>query len=265
MYFTLRGTLPEKTKIKAEIFGLCVIIACWYFSYQFHWVPEKILPHPLSVITAFHDLHFKLGLVRNAGYSILLNVLGMMEAVALAIPVGFILGLYPLPRAIAERYLSASRFVPIPSLIGMFIAVFGIAINMKVQFLALAIFVYLVPQVILQIDKLEPIFDETVMTLGATSWQRIKYVFIPGVLPRVFNDIIVLGPISWTYIVVAEAINSTDGGIGAMAYLAGRTGKSDMLYALMITILVIGVTQDKLLNLLDKLFFKFKYAQNIKV
>lgn len=265
MYFKLRGVLPYDKKVKAEIIGGCSIVVLWYIMYSLHWLPEKALPNPLKVITAFPRLHMELGLVRNALYSLSLNVLGMLEAVVLAVPIGFILGLYPLPRAIVERYLSASRFIPIPVLMGLFIALFGIAMNMKVQFLALAIFVYLVPQVILQIDLLEPIYDETVMTLGATPWQRIKHVFIPGVMPRIYNDIVVLSPISWTYIVVAEAINTNDGGIGAMAYLAGRTGQADILWALVITILVIAVTQDKALILIDKLFFKFKYAQVCKV
>ena len=109
-------------------------------------------------------------------------------------------------------------------------------------------------------SEVEDVYDHTIITLGATKWQRIKYVFIPAALPKVTFDIIILAAISWTYITVAEAINMNGGGIGAMANMAARASRTDKVFALVIVIVLIGFCLDKLATMLDKRIFRFKYA-----
>jgi len=51
------------------------------------------------------------------------------------------------------------------------------------------------------------------------------------------------------------------GGLGSMIYMATSRGSHvDQLYAVLLLIIFIGFVQDKLLKLLDKKLFKFKYA-----
>jgi NitT/TauT family transport system permease protein len=65
--------------------------------------------------------------------------------------------------------------------------------------------------------------------------------------------------VSWTYIIIAEMINRT-GGIGGMIYLTEKATRSDMVYAILVLIILIGFLQDKLFYWGDKKSFKFKYA-----
>jgi NitT/TauT family transport system permease protein len=130
---------------------------------------------------------------------------------------------------------------------------------MKVSFLAVGIFVYLLPTVILRVDEVKEVYVQTVKTLGASRWQVIKTVFIPDVLSRAFDDIKVLAPISWTYIIIAEMINKT-GGLGSMAYLFGRQSRADKAFAILVIIIFIGIVLDKIFTGLDRLFFPHKYV-----
>ncbi len=258
--FELRGTLPHRTKIIIEIGGICFFMFVWWLITTTGWVTTGILPTPQSVLKSFPSLHFEDAIVRHALFSIKLNLLGYLEAVAIAIPLGFLIGLFPIFRALLERHVTAARYIPLSAVIGLFITWFGLYSMMKVQFLALGIVVYLLPTVVQRIDEVKEVYVQTVTTLGATKWQQIKTVFIPDVISRVSDDIRVLGAISWTYIIIAEVVNKSEGGIGAQIFTVARQSRTDKVFGILLIIILIGFLQDKLFLWIDRRFFKHKYA-----
>jgi NitT/TauT family transport system permease protein len=225
----------------------------------FKIVPQSLLPPPVSVLGSFKSLHFEDQLVRNCCYSIKLNIFGYLEAIIIAIPLGFIMGLFPIVRAATDRYIKALRFVPLAAATGLFIAWFGIGDNMKVQFLAASILVYLLPVVIQRVDDVETVYVHTAYTLGANKRQTILSVFVPAVLSKMFDDVRILVAISWTYITIAEALNMT-GGVGAMAVQCARKSRIDKVFAILFLIVVIGYFQDAVFKKLDKVLFPYKYS-----
>jgi NitT/TauT family transport system permease protein len=64
--------------------------------------------------------------------------------------------------------------------------------------------------------------------------------------------------ISWTYIIVAE-LAGIQGGLGSLIFLGERQSNVGKVYAVIFIIIAIGIVQDLLFKLLDRLFFKFKY------
>jgi len=257
-FFELRGELPKSVNITIAIVGFITLLGIWTLVSFLSLIPSTLLPSPWNVLISFQELHFQDALVRNAVYSIRLNLLGYIEAVAISLPLGFVIGLFPAVRACFNRYIEAFRFIPLAAATGLFIAWFGIDDNMKIQFLAVSIIVYLLPVVIQRIDEVEKVYVQTAHTLGANTWQKITTVFIPAVLSRIVDDIRVLVAISWTYITIAEALNMT-GGIGALAYQCARKSRIDKVFAVLVLIVLIGFIQDKLFKSLDKALFRFKY------
>jgi len=170
---------------------------------------------------------------------------------------GFIIGLFPLFRSLLAKYIDAIRFVPLAAVTGIFIAWFGIYTNMKVQFLAFGITVFLLPVVVQRIDEVEETYLQTAYTLGATSWQTIWSVYWPYVTSKLIDDIRVLTAISWTYIIVAEMVNK-EKGIGAMIHIAQRQSRLDKVFALLILIIIIGILQDRLFVFIDRKLFPHK-------
>jgi len=144
-------------------------------------------------------------------------------------------------------------------------ALFGLGLNLKVQFLAFGIFVYLLPAIVQRIDEIKTdshlqALQMTMKTLNATTWQSLRHFYIPSVLSRFFPDVINLVAVSWTYIVIAEMLNA-QGGLGYLIYLASnRSSHIEQVYAVIILIILIGLLQDRLLKWLDRAFFRFKYA-----
>lgn len=257
--FELRGRLDKKTELILTITGFSIILLLWIILSGFKIVSPHLLPPPWMVLASYPELHFKDALVRNLLYSVYLNVMGYVEATFISIIIGFAMGLCPLLRGLFSRIVTSTRFVPMTAVTGLFIAWFGIETNMKIQFLAVGIMVYLLPVVIQRIDEIEEVYEQTAITLGARAWQRIFFVYVPHVLSRISDDIRVLVAISWTYIIVAEMINSSAGGIGALTFLAFKQSRVDKAFAILIVIGIIGFLQDKTFEMIDKKAFRYKY------
>lgn len=220
-----------------------------------------ILPTPIQVVKAFPALIKEKKLISNTIISVWRNLQGYFWAVLISIPIGFVIGLFPIFKGLFSKQVDALRYLPLTALVGMFITWFGIGESMKISFLAFGIIVYLLPTVIQRIREVSDVYLRTVFTLGATDWQTIRSVYLPSVMAKLVDDIRVLTAISWTYIIIAELLNK-DGGIGALIYDAGRRGQIPDVFAVLIVIVLIGFLQDRVFVYLDKRLFPHKYFKS---
>jgi NitT/TauT family transport system permease protein len=219
-----------------------------------------LLPPPGRVLQAFVPLIKEEGLFPNAIRSIWLNLQGYFWAVLIAVPIGFIIGLFPLFRGLFSQQVDVLRYLPLTALTGLFIIWFGIEDQMKIAFLAFGILVYLLPVVVQRIREVDDVYLQTVFTLGADAWQTIRTVYFPAVFSKLMEDVRVLTAISWTYIIIAELLNR-QGGIGALIYVKARQGQIDKVFAILILIVLIGFLQDRLFGYIDRRLFPHKYYQ----
>ena len=263
--FSIGGEVKPRLAFSINILGWLLLLFLWWLFPTMQWVNPLIIPSPIDVVKSFSTLITEKSLFYNMGYSITVNGLGYIQAIVIAVPLGFMIGLIPFFRHLISKQIEAIRFTPLPATTGIFMALFGIGLNIKVQFLAFGIFVYLLPAVVQRIDEIKTndhlkALYQTMRTLNANTWQMLRYFYLPSVISRFFPDIINLVAVSWTYIVIAELVNAK-GGLGYLIYLAtNRNGNIEQVYAVLILIISIGFIQDKLLKKLDKKLFKFKYA-----
>ncbi|HMQ88105.1 MAG TPA: ABC transporter permease subunit [Flavilitoribacter sp.] len=291
--FELRGKLTSTQNLVWGIFGLVFLIALWWglaellsrpsVGENFDAPPASdslgieqnvspvtvdpsrrvypLLPRPDQVVKAFPRLVSDDDLMSNTWRSVWLNLQGYFWAIFVSIPIGFLIGLFPIFRSMFGKQVDALRYLPLTALTGLFIIWFGIEDRMKIAFLAFGIIVYLLPVVVQRIDEVEDVYIKTVFTLGAKTWQTIRSVYLPSVMSRLIDDIRVLTAISWTYIIIAELLNR-QGGLGGLIYLKQRQGQVDKLFAILIIIVAIGYIQDRLFVYFDKRLFPHKYYKS---
>ncbi len=261
--FKLRGDVPQRFRIPLEIIGVLLLLLIWYLlSMGENPIVSKLtLPSPGKVFGSYGEMIQENNLIQNLFRSIGLNLGGYLKALLWTLPLGFIIGLVPLFRGMFHRIIDAIRFVPLAACMVIFIVWYGTSIPMKVNFLAFGIFIFLLPIVIQRIDQVKEVYLKTVYTIGASDWQTIRTVYVPSVLSKLIDDIRILTAISWTYIVVAETINSDEGGLGALTYIVRRQSQTEKLFAILILFIVIGLIQDRIFGRLDKELFPHKYQQ----
>lgn len=243
--------------------GWLVLLAAWYIITVLELVNPHILPSPMKCITALfkmiNDPNPINSLSYNIWFSLKLNFYGYIEAVLLALPVGFALGLFKTTRRMFSQQIDSLRFVPITALGGLFVALSGLTLWTKIHFLAFGIWVYLVPVIVQRIDEVQNVHLQMMKTLGASKLQTFLYVQWPSVISRLSDDIRILIGISWTYIIVAEMKND-QGGLGHMIQLADRQANIGIVYDVVFIIILIGIIQDALFKGIDWVLFRFKHV-----
>jgi NitT/TauT family transport system permease protein len=223
-------------------------------------ISVNTLPSPQQVVAVIPMMFKNDNLIGNVFKSVKLNVYGYIIAVIFSLLIGFTIGLIPLLRGLFSSLIESGRFIPLTAVTGIFILWLGIDSEMKITFLAFGIMVYLIPVVIQRIDEVENVYIHTVFTLGASGWKTFKTVYYPYVMSKIIDDIRVLTAISWTYITIAEMLNKS-GGIGELIWEAKRQSRIDKSFAVLVIIILIGLLQDKLFVMLDKVLFPHKHVQ----
>ena len=262
------SSLSKSTKIIITVSGLFLIVVIWQTVCSLGLIPEKILPAPLSVLASYKPLIAEYDMFANAWYSIKLNLMSYFWAILISLPVGFFISLYPINNLIIGKYINSVRYLPIPAMSGIFIAIFGLTFGMKVSFLTFSLLIYILPAVANKVNDLQNptndkdfVYLQTIKTLGASPWQCFRYVYFPYVTRTISQEIITLTGISWSYIVIVEMLykDGSVSGIGALIQNMTRMSHMSEVYALLLLVIVIGICQDLCLKYIDKILFPSKY------
>ncbi len=258
-WLELKGTLSKKNSNMVAVVGMLFLSTVWVLVAEYGNFPRTILPHPWKVVQSVPVMIEKNNLFGELWYSVKLNLMGYAQAISVSVVFGMLIGIFAPLKSFFGPSLYSFRYIPITALTPIMIAWFGIHDNMKVQFLSLGITVFLLPAVIERTRETLDIYMQTAKTLGATKRQIITSVFIPDVIGRIMPDIRIMTAMSWTYIIMAEMINKT-GGIGALMWSQTRRGNYESAYALLVVLILVGITWDWILKLVDRLVARHKYS-----
>lgn len=262
------GKIGRIPLIITSIIGFAFIIMVWHLISAYEIIPTKILPDPFKVISSIPELVKDYHLFDNIWYTVLLNLMCYVYALILAFPIGFGIALLPLNNILFGKYINSIRYIPTPALTGIFIAIFGLTFGMKIRFLTFCILIYFVPTIVNKVKDLQNpnnandnVYLQTVQTLGASSWQKFRYVYIPYVTSGIASSIIDLSAISYTYVVICEMIykDGNVSGIGALINTMIRQSYMAEAFALLFIIVMIGMTQDFIFTKIAKKLFPYKY------
>src|SRR5258706_2615916 len=172
-----------------QLLGWVVIFAVWYLITNYGIINTHVLPTPQKTFNAFKEMKREDNLGRNMLFSVRINLLGYLKCIIGAIVFGFAIGLNPTMRKMFSHQVSALRFVPITAMMGIFIAISGLTIATKINFLAFGIWVYLVPVVVQRIDEVSLTHLQMMKTLGASAWQTLIHVQWKSVIARLSDHI----------------------------------------------------------------------------
>jgi NitT/TauT family transport system permease protein len=150
--------------------------------------------------------------------------------------------------------VSALRFVPPAALLPLLVILVGIGDLSKILVVAIASFFVIVPGTVDAMQKIPVNVVRVAQTLGFTGFPLIRHILIPSVLPDISR--VVRGSIglAWTYVVVSELINASNG-LGFRIVVSQRFLRIDLIMVVLGCIGLIGVGSDALMFLLHRLLF----------
>lgn len=172
--------------------------------------------------------------------------LGVLMGVALAVPVGFVLGWFAAARKTLTPVLNFFRALPPIALIPLMIIYVGIGDAAKLLVLIYASFFTAVVVMYEGISRTPPIFIQVARTLGATEGELFRKVILPLALPHALTATRVALGVGWMTLVASELI-SAENGLGSMIQIASSYFQLDVIYLGLICIGATAMLMDFLL------------------
>jgi NitT/TauT family transport system permease protein len=208
------------------------------------------LPTPLqvarqAVIQAQNGL-----LLTDALASVARVTSGFTLGVALAIPVGFLMGWYRIARAIIEPYIQFFRTIPPLAIIPLAIVTMGIDETPKIFVIFLASFLSCVVATYQGVVNVDRTLVNAARVLGARDFTIFRRVAVPASLPYIMVGIRIGLGSSWATVVAAELI-AAQSGLGFRMQQAQLYYDLPTIFVSLFSIGILGLFMDRVVLALD--------------
>jgi len=253
--------MRRSTAFAVGLVAPVIVIAAWCLATYGGLAPPDFLPSPTDVVKGTLQLFFEYDLARAIWISTRRILIAFALASAVALPLGILMGAFEPVNRFFEPIVAPLRYMPISAFIPLLILWFGIYEKQKIAFLFLGVFVYLLPVVVTAIRTVPEEYVQTALTLGASRGQVIRTVLLPAAAPEIFDSFRVMNAISWTYVILAEAVNP-EHGLGYMVELARTHQKASWSFAGLLVIGGIGLLTDFLISTTSRLLFRWREASS---
>jgi len=263
--FFIRQEPSSKLSVLLIAIPIAVVIIIWFFmtngAVENRFINPAILPSPIEMINSIPSLLSpERKLFEGIGISIWRITQGFFIAIAIALPLGILMGTFSKINKLFSSLILVGSYIPIPALIPLTMVAFGIGEEQKIGFLAIAIFVFLLPAFVKAIEDVDDIFLNTAYTLGSNKWQLISKIIVPIALPKLYDSMRAGFGIGFTWIIMAEMIGATSG-LGYIlgnAQKRGGTDSTPIMYLVLVVIIILAFVIDYLWKFFYKQFFPYK-------
>ena len=223
------------------------LLALWYAVRASGLVSPALVPTPGEVLTRFWSLLWQGTLAVDIFMSTQRVVIGVALGIALAVPVGFVLGWYRQVRSFIDPLINFFRALPPIALIPLVIVYFGIGEPAKIVILFYASFFAGVIVMYEGIAQISPIFVRVARTLGASDDEIFRKVIVPLTVPHILTAVRVALGVAWATLVASELIAAQQG-LGALIQDASAFFQLDIIYVGIICIGLIALAMDLVLR-----------------
>ena len=238
------------------VFPLAVLVV-WHFATFGR--KFSLIPPPSDVALELYDLAF--GGIFDDAYSQTLHLHliasmsrvygGFAIALAVALPLGLMIGRIPLIRQLLDPTLQVLRPIPVTAWLPLAMIMFGLGPRSAFFLVCLGAFYPILINTIFGVRSVDPRLFEAASMLGCTGSAQFFKVVLPASLPAIFTGLRLGLGFAWVVIVVGE-MTGVQTGLGAIIMEARQLSRTEIVICGMVTIGVAGFITDRLVLLLGR-------------
>lgn len=206
-----RKNPPRASLLATSAISVLAFLAIWELVCRTGLVDPIFLPPPSAVLAkgwAMAEQGTLLGQVLASARRVMT---GFLAAALVAIPLGIVLGTSTYARAAFDPLLSFLRPLPSMSWIPLSLLWFGITETQKYSIVFMGTFAPALVYVIEATRNIDPLLIRAAQNLGASRWQVMKEVILPGSLPQILSGMKVILGLAWTCVISAELVAAREG------------------------------------------------------
>lgn len=231
--------------------ALVVVLALlWQLADVLGLLPEYIYS-PAAIVGATTDLARSGDLTPLTLISLKREFSGFLVGAGLGVLIGLVAGVARWTGDVIDGAVSLLYPVPKIALLPIIAIWLGFTDSTRIVVIALACFfpAYLNAQSATR--SIDPNLVSVARNAGASRMRTIAQVILPAALPRVMVGVRVALALSFVMMFATEVIGASagnDAGLGGRAFAAGTNGDYGVLWAVLLTIAVLGVVLDTALR-----------------
>lgn len=223
---------------------LALLVGVWQGVYSAELVDPVRLPSPAETLTAIQD-QLRSGDLQEATYnSVRRGAFGFLASLAIATPLGLLVGrVKPVRRAVGP-ILSGLQSLPSVAWVPAAILWFGLS-DATIYFVVL---MGAVPSIangmVSGLDQVPPLYLRVGRVLGARGLASARHVLLPAALPGYVGGLRQGWAFSWRSLMAAELIARSPDlglGVGQLLDLSRQNLDTASVFAGILSILVIGI------------------------
>lgn len=228
----------------APIVALAVVLAIWQFVVSRGWQPDYILPSPGQVAHALNEQHARGVLWESIANSLTRGVKGFLISIALATPIGLLLGTNRVLRSFLRPILTGLQQLPSVAWVPAAIIWFGLSNATIYAVVLLGAIPSIANGLISGIDQVPPILHRVGHVLGASRWVRITRILLPAAWPGFLAGLEQGWAFAWRSLMAAELIAvspALGSGLGQMLDVGRQLGDMALVLGSILTIMAVGI------------------------
>jgi NitT/TauT family transport system permease protein len=257
--WTIAGQLSRAQYIGFAALGLVVPLVLWALLSASGWVDPVFLPGPLQVARRLVEWAIKDDLAHDTLISVGRVVGGFVLSAVIALPLGLLIGAFRPVEALLEPLTDFIRYMPAVAFIPLVMLWLGIGESAKVAIIWIGTFFQMVLMVAENVRLVPRAQIEAAQTMGATRGEIIRLVLLQSAKPAILDTLRITMGWAWTYLVVAELV-AANSGLGYSILKAQRFLKTDIIFAGIVLIGVIGLVIDQAFRWLHRRAFAYLHG-----
>jgi ABC-type nitrate/sulfonate/bicarbonate transport system permease component len=206
-----------------------------------------LLPPPAVVITSLIEMIRSGYLLDNVSISILRVVSGFLLAVLIAVPLGIAMALSATIHNLMEPLVRLLSPIPGVAWVPLAILWLGLGDEAAIFIITIGSIFPILLNTVQGVQDADQRLIDAARTMGATRWQILRRVLLPGLAPYLVTGFRTGLSFAWRVVIAAEMVGVPKG-IGYMLTIGRSTGQTEIT---IVTMLVLGV----LMVIMEELIF----------
>ncbi|WP_226356395.1 ABC transporter permease [Pseudonocardia sp. ICBG601] len=226
------------------------LLVAWQVAVTVAGTRPQVLPSPLRVLE--QGWAFRAELWANTLPTVQVTLIGFTVSMALAWAAAVAVDFSPWLRRALTPLLVASQTLPVVAIAPLLIIWFGFGLLPKVLVIALVTFFPVAVGLIEGFAATDRSATALLRSMGASRWQRFRYVRLPGALPSFFTALRIAITYAVTGAIFAEYVGAR-AGLGIFMQLQKNQFRTDLVLAAVGVTAVLSVSLFALTFLLQRL------------
>ncbi|HWI22200.1 MAG TPA: ABC transporter permease [Baekduia sp.] len=237
--------------------AIVLFLALWEVAPRAGLVDKTFLVPFSEALSALWKLGKDGTLWDNVSISMVRASAGFAIALAIAIPLGFVIGWYSRAQEVLSPLLEVFRNTATLALLPVFTLLLGIGETTKIVIVVYACTFPIVLNTISGVQTVDPLLVKSARSMGLGSLELFRKVVLPAAVPTIFTGIRMAGSYAILVLVAAEMVGAK-AGLGFFINYSQNNFAIPNMYAGILTIAVIGILVNTLLVRLERHFSSWR-------